>query len=61
VSHIGESERIMTIAVLTVVIVQLYLSRPRRHVGVTREPPPRFESAAAPVAGPEHGVPRDGE
>jgi hypothetical protein len=30
VATLGESERIMTIAVLTVVIVQLYLSRPRR-------------------------------
>ncbi|MBV9944575.1 MAG: hypothetical protein JO262_20795 [Solirubrobacterales bacterium] len=30
VATLGESERIMTIAVLTVVIVQLYVSRPRR-------------------------------
>jgi hypothetical protein len=31
VAELGESERIMTIAVLTVVIVQLYASRPRSH------------------------------
>lgn len=34
VATLGESERIMTIAILTVVIVQLYVSRPRRR-GVT--------------------------
>ena len=35
---LGESERIMTIAVLTVVIVQLYVSRPRRVATVTTDP-----------------------
>jgi hypothetical protein len=47
VAEVGESERIMTMAVLLVVIVQLYVGRPRG------------ERAAAQVreASPEHGVP----
>jgi diguanylate cyclase len=49
---LGESERIMTIAVLTVVIVQLYVSRPRRVARVTTDPHLLPESGAPPPAGP---------
>ena len=49
---LGESERIMTIAVLTVVIVQLYVSRPRRVATVTTDPHLLPESGAPPPAGP---------
>jgi diguanylate cyclase len=53
---LGESERIMTIAVLTVVIVQLYVSRPRREVRAQTDAHAPPESRAAPPAGPGHGV-----
>ena len=56
---LGESERIMTIAVLTVVIVQLYVSRPRRVARAEAAPHPLLESGAAPTAGPDQGaIPR---
>lgn len=48
---LGESERIMTIAVLTVVIVQLYVSRPRRMVTGEAGTPALIGSAAAPDQG----------
>ncbi|HJS96685.1 MAG TPA: hypothetical protein VJ741_20620 [Solirubrobacteraceae bacterium] len=44
VGELGESERIMTIAVLTVVIVQLYVSRPRRVPVAINEAHPLLES-----------------
>jgi hypothetical protein len=40
VAELGESERIMTIAVLTVVIVQLYVSRPRGRESKSTAAPP---------------------
>ena len=58
VATLGESERIMTIAVLTVVIVQLYVSRPRPRVNVTTDRRPRLESAVVPAASPDDSVPR---
>lgn len=56
VSTLGESERIMTIAVLTVVIVQLYVSRPRRVATGTTDAHSGLESANSPPATPDHGV-----
>lgn len=56
VSTLGESERIMTIAVLTVVIVQLYVSRPRRETAGTTHATARLESSAAPAPSPDAGV-----
>jgi hypothetical protein len=44
VGELGESERIMTIAVLTVVIVQLYVSRPRRVAGAMTDAHALLES-----------------
>jgi hypothetical protein len=35
VGTLGESERIMTIAILAIVIVQLYISRPRSKLTVS--------------------------
>lgn len=43
VATLGESERIMTIAVLTVVIVQLYVSRPRRVTTTETDAQPLLE------------------
>jgi hypothetical protein len=56
VGHLGESERIMTIAVLTVVIVQLYVSRPRRVATAKTDAHSVLESANAPPASPDQGV-----
>ena len=56
VSTLGESERIMTIAVLTVVIVQLYVSRPRRVATATTDAHSVLQSANSPPATPDHGV-----
>ncbi len=56
VATLGESERIMTIAVLTVVIVQLYVSRPRRVVTRKTDGHQALESSAAPADGPDQGV-----
>jgi len=53
---LGESERIMTIAVLTVVIVQLYVSRPRRMARVTTDAQRLPESGAPPPDSPDRGV-----
>jgi hypothetical protein len=58
VATLGESERIMTIAVLTVVIVQLYVSRPRPKPKVTTDPRPLLESATVPAASPDDSIPR---
>ena len=49
---LGESERIMTIAVLTVVIVQLYVSRPQRLADAR----PVVESRAPPAVSSDHDV-----
>jgi hypothetical protein len=54
VATLGESERIMTIAVLTVVIVQLYVSRPQRRAEPAARP--LVESATAPAARPGDDV-----
>jgi hypothetical protein len=54
-AKLGESERIMTIAVLTVVIVQIYVSRPRRALSARPDSPPLLESAAARTPGPVGG------
>lgn len=57
VATLGESERIMTIAVLTVVIVQLYVSRPRREVRRTDADARLLpDSAAGPSPSPDHGA-----
>lgn len=56
VAKLGESERIMTIAVLTVVIVQLYVSRPRRELKAEADARPLLESASAPTARPGDDV-----
>jgi hypothetical protein len=58
VATLGESERIMTIGVLTVVIVQLYVSRPRREPIAATGSPPLLESTSASAPGPRgDGVP----
>jgi hypothetical protein len=57
VAVLGESERIMTMAVLTVVIVQLYVGRPRRlEVRWSGSAPPGVVEAG--VAG---GSPQDSQ
>ena len=61
VATLGESERIMTIAVLTVVIVQLYVSRPRPKAKVTTDPRPLVEPAVVPTASPDDGIPRQAQ
>lgn len=53
---LGESERIMTIAVLTVVIVQLYVSRPRRAVVVKADANSLHRSGPPPPASPDRGA-----
>lgn len=54
VAVLGESERIMTMAVLTVVIVQLYVGRPRRlEVKWSGSAPPGAVEASVAEAGPQ--------
>ncbi len=54
VAVLGESERIMTMAVLTVVVVQLYAGRPRRlEVKWTGSSPPGVVEAGVAEGGPQ--------
>jgi len=58
---LGESERIMTMAVLAVVIVQLYLGRPRRIEGNLAASAPAIVSASATAPLPGESPPYGGD